>query len=67
VLRVLRADHAHNALLVSVVGHPYPCLISAWLAAGLLRQDHPETTFIAGEMSVPAADIPQQPGSTSCP
>ncbi len=46
VLRVLRLDSEHNALLVSVVGHPYPCLISAWIAAGLLRQDHPEARNI---------------------
>jgi hypothetical protein len=61
VMRVLGADSECNALHVSVVGYPYPCLIAAWLAAGLHRLDHPTQVFIAGEMAVPLADIPDFP------
>jgi hypothetical protein len=45
---------------VSVVTHPCPCRISARLAAGLMRLEYPEMTFIAGEMGGPAS-LPKPP------
>ena len=34
----------------SITSGPYPDLISAWLAAGRLRDAYPAMVFVAGEM-----------------
>jgi hypothetical protein len=54
----LRNGH-HRGLIA--VGPPpfrgirgYPCLISAWLAAGLMRTERPGMAFVADEMELAA-------------
>jgi hypothetical protein len=36
--------------LVEVVSGPYPDLVSAWISAGILREEFPLSVFVAGEM-----------------
>jgi hypothetical protein len=48
--RVIRTSRDGAPELVDVVSGPYPDLISAWVAAGILREERPLSMFVAGEM-----------------
>jgi hypothetical protein len=54
-VRVLETSRDGAPVSVDFSSGPYPDLVSAWIAAGILREECQLSVFVAGEVAIAAS------------